>query len=297
MTKPLAPRLPAPKTGEPSQPPVMITPRIALVAATTVALLAAAFALAFKPAKMQLPATERVAAAHYSVQMANYAFAPAAMTVNEGDTITWTNQDTAPHTVTTTSGPQQLSSPYLSKGQSWSYTFTAPGTYMYYCTVHPDMRAEVIVKAPAPATSAAAPASPHQQQQQQQQTQQQQQAQNPSGADGSHSGGAMHAHTSKPSAGATSSASPAASSRASAAAAGGAAATPSGPAGAAQPQSQQVADSSNIRTLSPVLLLGGLTTAIAVFCLLLVGSRATGAHPRPAPAATASHDSDNEDDY
>src|SRR5207253_313130 len=65
-----------------------------------------------------------------------------------------TNQDTAPHTVTTTSGPQSLNSPYLSKGQSWSYTFSVPGTYQYYCTVHPEMRARVIVRAPAPATTA-----------------------------------------------------------------------------------------------------------------------------------------------
>lgn len=293
MTKPLHPRIPAPNTGEPSQPPVMITPRIALVAAASVALLAAAFALALKPVKAQLPATERVAAAHYSVQMANYAFAPASITVNEGDTITWTNQDTAPHTVTTTSGPERLDSPYLSKGQSWSYTFTAPGTYMYYCTVHPDMRAEVIVQAPAPATSAAAaPAATHASQ-----PQHQYQTQNPPAAGGSGgNAGAVPGYGSKPHAATMSSAAPASSARASAAAVAAPAASSSGPPQAAQGQGQpqQAADSGSIRTLSPVLLLGGLTAAVAVFCLLLVGSRAANSRPDPAPAA-ASHD--GSDDY
>jgi plastocyanin len=292
MTKPLAPRVPAASTGEPSRPPVMITPRVALAAGACVALLAASFALAFKPAKAQLPPTLQVAAAHYSVQMANFAFAPAAITVHEGDTITWTNQDTAPHTVTTTSGPERLDSPYLSKGQSWSYTFTAPGMYMYYCTVHPDMRAEVIVQAPAPATTAAAPAPTHAQQQQQHQTQNPPASYAPRGNTGAVSG-----NNSKPHAATASSAPPASSAQASAAAGAGPAAPSSGPPAAAQPQSQQAADSSSIRTLSPVLLLGGLTTAVAVFCLLLVGSRATGAQPNPAPAQATPSGDPNDDDH
>jgi hypothetical protein len=230
--------------------------------------------------------------------MANFAFAPAAITVQEGDTITWTNQDTAPHTVTTTSGPERLNSPYLSKGQSWSYTFTAPGMYMYYCTVHPDMRAEVIVQAPAPATTtAAAPAPTHaSQQQQQHQQQQQQQTQNqPSHASRGNTG-AMPGSTSNPHAATASSAPPATSSQTSSAAAGAQTAPSSGSGDAGQSQSQQAADSSSIRTLSPVLLLGGLTTAVAVFCLLLVGSRATGARPDPAPASP-SRDANDDYDY
>jgi hypothetical protein len=51
--------------------------------------------------------------------------------------------------------------------------------------------------------------------------------------------------------------------------------------GGTQADQQQVADASNIRALSPVLLLGGLTAAVAVFCLLLVGSRATAGRPKP----------------
>jgi amicyanin len=267
MTKTLTPRLPAPKSDEPARPPLVISPRAALAAAAAVALLAAVLASALKPAK--LPATQKVAAAHYSVQMANYAFAPAAITVDEGDTITWTNQDTAPHTVTTTSGPERLNSPYLSKGQSWSYTFTAPGTYMYYCTVHPDMRAEVIVRAPAPATttlrtSGSAPAA---------------RAVAPS-----------HVHT------AATSTPSGRTSPTSAAAGAGAPPSASGAAPSAAPvQDQQTADSSGIRTLSPVLLLGGLTAAIAVFCLLLVGSRPAPAAANRAGASPRAGHNDNDD--
>src|SRR5207302_6994602 len=90
-----------------------------------------------------------------------------AITVQPGDMLTWTNLDDAPHDVTTTAAPQALASGELDKGDSWSYTFTAPGTYSYHCSVHPDMTATVTVTdapaaAPAPVTaptSASAPAS------------------------------------------------------------------------------------------------------------------------------------------
>jgi plastocyanin len=80
-----------------------------------------------------------------TVEIKNYAFSPAALTVNVGDTVTWTNMDTAPHTVTVTSGPVKFNSGNLSTGQSFSYTFTTAGTYSYYCAVHPDMVAKVVV--------------------------------------------------------------------------------------------------------------------------------------------------------
>jgi plastocyanin len=93
------------------------------------------------------------AAASYQVRMRGYAFTPAALTVRAGATVTWTNLDQAPHDVVTTSGPAVLRSPLLERGRSWSFTFTTPGAYGYYCSVHPDMRAQVIViAAPTPQT-------------------------------------------------------------------------------------------------------------------------------------------------
>ena len=75
----------------------------------------------------------------------DYKFSPAALTIRSGSKVTWTNMDTAPHTVTIDSGPVKFSSPTLQKGDSFTYTFTTPGTYSYYCAVHPDMTAKVIV--------------------------------------------------------------------------------------------------------------------------------------------------------
>ena len=93
-----------------------------------------------------------------TVAIKGYAYAPASLTINVGDTVTWTNEDTAPHTVTVSSGPVKFSSGNLAKGQSFSYTFTKAGTYDYYCAVHPDMVGKVVVNggstpAPAPAPS------------------------------------------------------------------------------------------------------------------------------------------------
>ena len=74
-------------------------------------------------------------------------FSPTTVTVVIGvnNTIVWTNDDSAEHTVTATN--YAFNSGYIEPGQSFAYTFTTPGTYTYYCTIHPWMRGTVIVKA------------------------------------------------------------------------------------------------------------------------------------------------------
>jgi amicyanin len=84
-------------------------------------------------------AVRPVAAA--TVSISDFDFNPANTRVLAGSTVTWTNNDSAPHNVV--GGP--LHSPTLSRGQSWSYTFSAPGTYSYICSIHPEMRGSVIV--------------------------------------------------------------------------------------------------------------------------------------------------------
>ncbi|MGE7434053.1 cupredoxin domain-containing protein [Kitasatospora sp. NPDC001175] len=84
-------------------------------------------------------------AATDSVAIKNFAFAPAAITVKAGTTVTWTNQDTDAHTVTSQNKAGALNSQALNTGQSYSYTFTTPGTYGYLCTIHPFMTATVTV--------------------------------------------------------------------------------------------------------------------------------------------------------
>jgi amicyanin len=79
------------------------------------------------------------------VSILGYKFDPPALTVPVGTTVVWTNRDDVPHTVTSTDKTFK-SSGALDQGDSYSYTFTAAGTYAYYCTVHPFMTAKVIVQ-------------------------------------------------------------------------------------------------------------------------------------------------------
>ena len=81
-----------------------------------------------------------------AVAIKNFAFAPAALVVKVGTTVTWTNQDTDAHTVTSQAGSGgPLGSAALNTGQTYSYTFTKAGTYAYLCTIHPFMTATVTV--------------------------------------------------------------------------------------------------------------------------------------------------------
>jgi plastocyanin len=221
------------------------------------ALLRAAAALALLT--MWLLPSGQASAASYSVAMKGYAFSPASLSVPAGSTVTWTNYDTAPHDVKTTSGPLSIHSPMLNKGQSWSFTFGTAGSYGYVCTVHPDMTAGITVRAAAPAATqhvhTSAPAR-------QEATAP---ARTPSSA--AHSAPAMTMPASSPSptasaAGVPGTAQPAAT---------GPAAGQS--AAAQQPATQTVA--STARPLDPLLLLAGLVAGVAVLCLLLVGSRAS----------------------
>jgi plastocyanin len=92
-------------------------------------------------------------AATKSVMIMGYTYSPASLTVNVGDTVTWTNMDTAPHTVTVTDGPVKFDSGTMQKGDTYSYTFKEAGTYQYYCAVHPDMKASITVVGDGPAPS------------------------------------------------------------------------------------------------------------------------------------------------
>lgn len=80
------------------------------------------------------------------VAIANFAYAPSPLTVGKGTTVTWTNNDAAPHTVTSDGGSGPLRSPTLDRGASYSYRFDSTGTFTYYCTVHPNMHGTVVVK-------------------------------------------------------------------------------------------------------------------------------------------------------
>ena len=79
-----------------------------------------------------------------AVTIENFAYQPANLQVKAGTTVTWTNNDTAPHTVTFRDSSLK-SSGILRQGDTYSYTFTKTGTFTYYCDVHPYMTAQVVV--------------------------------------------------------------------------------------------------------------------------------------------------------
>ena len=100
-------------------------------------------------ATLAAPAPTR--AAEHAVQIADSAFSPTTLTITVGDTVTWTNVDDRPHTVTSNDGA--FDSGNLDEGQAFSFTFTEPGTYTYRCDYHTDMQATIVV------TDASTPAS------------------------------------------------------------------------------------------------------------------------------------------
>lgn len=78
------------------------------------------------------------------VTIDNFSFAPQDITVMPGTTVTWVNQDDVPHTVVSTD--KKFKSKALDTDDKFSFTFKDPGTYEYYCSVHPKMTAKVTVK-------------------------------------------------------------------------------------------------------------------------------------------------------
>jgi amicyanin len=80
-----------------------------------------------------------------SVAIAGMQFQPATIRVKAGDEVTWTNSAAMPHTVTG-SEHGEISSARLDQGSIFSHTFEEPGTYTYYCALHPSMTGTVIVE-------------------------------------------------------------------------------------------------------------------------------------------------------
>lgn len=81
----------------------------------------------------------------YQVAIQNFAFAPKSITVPAGTRIVWTNRDEEPHVVTS-AGAVFASSKALDSGDTYSVTFFKPGTYTYYCSIHPMMVGTIIVQ-------------------------------------------------------------------------------------------------------------------------------------------------------
>ena len=91
-------------------------------------------------------------AAETEVKIDNFAFAPQRIVVQAGTTVTWINADDAPHTVA--SSTKVFKSGALDTEDKFSFTFTTPGTYEYFCSLHPHMTGTVVVEAAAAGNAA-----------------------------------------------------------------------------------------------------------------------------------------------
>jgi plastocyanin len=79
-----------------------------------------------------------------AVTISGFKFLPDTVTVPRGSTVTWTNNDTAPHTATVDSGTE-FASPHIAQNGTFSHQFTTAGTFSYHCAVHASMAHAVII--------------------------------------------------------------------------------------------------------------------------------------------------------
>jgi plastocyanin len=84
------------------------------------------------------------AASSLEVQVDNFTFGPATLTVPVNSTVTWVNKDDLPHVIASTDG--LFKSKALDTDDMYSYTFTKAGTYPYFCSIHPKMVGKIVVQ-------------------------------------------------------------------------------------------------------------------------------------------------------
>jgi len=91
------------------------------------------------------PLPQQPSSAAVDVKIDNFTYSPVTVTVATGTTVKWTNRDDIPHTVVS-EDKSTFKSKALDTDDSFSYTFTKPGTYTYFCSIHPKMTAKVVVQ-------------------------------------------------------------------------------------------------------------------------------------------------------
>jgi plastocyanin len=85
-----------------------------------------------------------IAAGKAEVTIDNFNFSPTPLTVKRGTQITWTNADDIPHTVV--NDGQAFKSKVLGTGEKFTFTAAKPGTYLYSCSIHPNMTGKIVVE-------------------------------------------------------------------------------------------------------------------------------------------------------
>ena len=84
--------------------------------------------------------------ADVTIRIDNFTFSPVKLTIPAGTKVTWINHDDVPHTATSSDKPRLFDSKTLDTDDQFSFVFTAPGTYDYFCALHKHMTAQIIVK-------------------------------------------------------------------------------------------------------------------------------------------------------
>ena len=108
------------------------------------AILLAALAIGGRPSSSFGATHDDKSSSEAAVKIDNFSFSPATITVPPGTTVRWTNRDDIPHTVV--SEDKAFKSKVLDTDEQFTYTFTKPGTYGYFCSIHPKMTAKIVVQ-------------------------------------------------------------------------------------------------------------------------------------------------------
>ncbi len=80
-----------------------------------------------------------------SIEIKNFSFSPTSATVKAGTTVTWTNNDAVPHTITSDPDGSLFKSSTLNPGETFQFTFSTAGSFAYHCSIHTSMQGTVVV--------------------------------------------------------------------------------------------------------------------------------------------------------
>ncbi len=115
----------------------MLRTRVFVIAAASLILVAGVVLRSGKATGQATPAAT-------DVKVDNFTFSPETLMVSPNSTVTWTNKDDVPHVIASTDG--LFRSKGLDTDDHYSFTFTKPGTYKYYCSIHPKMTGTIVVQ-------------------------------------------------------------------------------------------------------------------------------------------------------
>ena len=116
-----------------------------IISKITIAALLSGFSLFAVAGEMKDASTGN--AKENKIEIKDFAFNPQAITVKSGEKITWINRDEEPHTIVSVE-KQFKKSTALDTDQEFTITAGTPGTYTYYCSVHPKMTGTIVVVKP-----------------------------------------------------------------------------------------------------------------------------------------------------